>query len=137
MFSLVVAFSILLRAPLDFHFGAILAGAGATILPLKCPWRPLEPLLELSWAPIGLTGPSLDGLWDSLWSFGWVLSLRCEVAEVWVLEHLGHRQGATILLPGAFCAREASFWVPGPPLTPLWVSPGVLGALSVLSLCSW
>ena len=67
MFSLVVVFSTLLRVPLDLHFGAILSGAGATILPLGCPWRPLESLLELSWAPIGVTGPSLDvELWLGL-----------------------------------------------------------------------
>ena len=92
VFSLVVAFSTLFRTALSLHFGAILGSLGATILPLGLPWGPLEPLLELSWAPVGLIGPSLGALW-SLGSFGWIFSLRCEVA-------LGHRQGATILLLG-------------------------------------
>ena len=111
MFSLEVAFSILLRTHLSFHFDAILEGAGATILPLGCPWRPLEPLLELSWALVGLTVPSLGALWDSLWSFGWVLSLRCEVAKVWVLEHFGTARAPLYCFWGVFCARQASSWV--------------------------
>ena len=85
----------------------------------------MEPLLELSWAPVGVTGPSLGALWDSLRGFGWVLSLRCEVAKVCVLEHLG-------------TAREASSWVPWADADTLvgvpWRS---LGALSVLFLCFW
>ena len=81
VFSLVVTFSTLFRIPLSLHFGAILGGPGATMLSLGCPWAPLEPLLELSWAPVGLIGPSLGALWDALGSFGWVFSSRCEVAK--------------------------------------------------------
>ena len=74
VFSLAVVFSTLLRTLLDLPFGGILGGLGATILPLGCPWRPLEPLLELYYAPVGVTGPSLGALWDSLRGFGLVLS---------------------------------------------------------------
>ena len=73
MFSLGIAFSTVLRTPLDLHVDVILGGLGATILPLGCPWRPLEPLLALSWVPVGVTGPLLGALWDSLRGFGWVL----------------------------------------------------------------
>ena len=98
----------------------------------------MEPLLELSWAPVGLTGPSLGALWDSLRGFGWVLSLRCEVAKVCVLEHLGTARAPLYCFRGVFCAREASSWVP-------WAAPDALvgvpwrslGALSVLFLCFW
>ena len=48
---------------------------------------------------------------------------------------LGHRQGATILFLGVFCAREASSWGPWAPLTPLWVSPGVLWVRSRCYFC--
>ena len=128
-----IAFSTVLRTPLDLHFGAILRGLGATILSPGCPWRPLEPLLELSWAPVGVTGPS--ALWDSRRGFGWVLSLCCEVAKVCVLEHLGTARQPLYCFRGVFCAREAFSWVP-------WVAPDALvgvpwrslGALSVLFL---
>ena len=138
MFSLGIAFSTVLRTPLNLHFGVILGGLGATILSPGCPWRPLEPLLELSWAPVGLTGPWLGALWDSLRGFGWVLSLRCEVAKVCVLEHLGTGRAPLYCFRGVFCAREASSWVP-------WAAPDALvdapwrslGALSVLFLCFW
>ena len=85
----------------------------------------MEPLLELSWAPVGLT-------------FGWVLSLRCEVAKVCVLEHLGTARAPQNCFRGVFCAREASSWVP-------WAAPDALvgipwrslDALSVLFLSFW
>ena len=94
--------------------------------------------LELSWAPVGLTGPSLGALWDSQRGFGWVLSFRCGVAKVCVLEHLGTARAPLYCFRGVFCAREASSWVP-------WAAPdafvGVpwssLGALSVLFFCFW
>ena len=119
--------STVLRTPLDLHFGVILGGGlGATILPLGCPWRPLEPLLELSWAPVGVTGPSLGALWDSLRGFGWVLSLRREVPKVCVLEHLGTARAPLYCFRGSFALARLPLGLPGPPLTPLWVSPGAL-----------
>ena len=129
VFSLGVTFSTVLRTPLDLQFRVI----WATILPLGCPWRPSEPVLELSWAPISVTGPSLGGLWDSLRGFGWVLSTRCEVAKVCVLEHLGTVRAPLYCFWGVSCACEASSWVP-------WAAPDALvgvpwrslGALSVL-----
>ena len=62
MFSLGIAFSTVLRTLLDLHFGVILGGLGATILPLGCPWRPLEPLLDSLGPPLVSLGP----LWDPL-----------------------------------------------------------------------
>ena len=112
VFSVGIAFSTVLRTPLDLHVGVIWGGLGATILPLGCPWRPLEPLLELYWAPVGLTGPSVGALWDSLRDFEWVSSLRCEVAKVCVFWHLGTAMAPLYCFRGVFCAREASSWVP-------------------------
>ena len=102
------------------------------------PLASFGPLLQLSWAPVGLAGPSLGALWDSLRGFGWVLSLRCEVAKVCVLEHLGTARAPLYCFRGVFCAREASSWV-------AWAAPDALvgvpwrslGALSVLFLCFW
>ena len=108
-----------------------MGGPVATILPLGCPWRPFGSLLELSWAPAALTGRSLGALWGSLWSFGSVLSLRCEASKVWVLDQLGTARAPLYSFWGVFCAREASL-VPWVPLTPFGVSPG---ALWVRSLC--
>ena len=111
MFFLGITFSTVLRTPLDLHFGVILA----TILPLGCPWRPLEPLLELSWASVG------------------VLSLRCEVAKVCVLEHLGTARAPLYCFRGVLCAREASSWIPRAAPDALvgvpWRSLGALGAI--------
>ena len=113
-----------------------MGGPGATILPLGCPWRPFGPLLDLSWAPTGLTGRSLGALQDSLWSFGVVLSLRSETSKVWVLEDLGAAGAPLYSFWGVFCAREASFWVPwGTPDALVGVPGRCLGALLVLFLC--
>ena len=110
-----------------------MGGPVATILPLGCPWRPFGSLLELSWAPAALTGRSLGALWGSLWSFGSVLSLRCEASKVWVLDQLGTARAPLYSFWGVFCAREASSWVPWGAPDALWGVPWrSLGALSVL-----
>ena len=59
--------------PLDLHFGIILGGLGATILPPGFPWRPLEPLLGSCWCHWALVGRPL-GLSKGLW-VGLVLTL--------------------------------------------------------------
>ena len=133
MFSLVVAFPTLFRIPLSLHFDAIFGGAGATILPLGCLWDPLEPLLELSWAAVGLTGPSLGAFWDALRSFGLldaVKWLKCVVWSTWVPP--GSHFSAS---EGSFALARLPLGFAGPPLTPLWVSPGALWVLSALFLC--
>ena len=71
--SLGIVFPTVLRTPLDLHVDVVFGCLGATILSLGCPWRPLEPLLELSWAPVGLIGRPL-GLSKGLW-VGLVLTL--------------------------------------------------------------
>ena len=127
-----------MRSRLDLHFGAVLGGPVATILPLGCPWRPFGSLLELSWAPAALTGRSLGALWGSLWSFGSVLSLRCEASKVWVLDQLGTARAPLYSFWGVFCAREASSWVPWGAPDALWGVPWrSLGALSVLFCVFW
>ena len=57
------------------------------------------------------------------------------MAKVWVLEHLGTARAPLYCFRGVFCAREASLWVQGPPLTPsrvpLALSGCALGAIFV------
>ena len=120
-------------APVWTSFWCRFGGPVATKLPLGCPWRPFGSLLELSWAPAALTGRALGALWGSLWSFGSVLSLRCEASKVWVLDQLGTARAPLYSFWGVFCAREASSWVPWGAPDALWGVPWrSLGALSVL-----
>jgi hypothetical protein len=93
--------------------------------------------LELSWAPAVLTGRSLGALWDSLWSFGSVLSLRCEASKVWVLEQLGTARAPLYSFWGVFCAREASSWVRWGAPGALWVSPGAHWVRSRRCFCAF
>ena len=111
---------------------------GVTILPQGCPWRPLEPLLELSWAPVSLTGPSLGALWDSLRGFGWILSLRCEVAKVCVFWSTWAPPGRHYTASGEpFALARLPLGLPGPPLTPLWVPPGAFWVRSRCYFCAF
>ena len=67
VFFVGITFSTVLHTPLDLHVGIILGGLGATILPLGCPRRPLEPLLGPRWCHWALVGRPLGlskGLWD-------------------------------------------------------------------------
>ena len=78
----------------------------------------------------------MGALLDSLRGFGLVLSLRCEVAKVCVLEHLGTGRAPLYCFRGVFCAREASSWVPwGAPDALVGVPWRSLSALSMLFLC--
>ena len=108
-----------------------MGGAGRHYTPSGgCPWRPLEPLF-----PDGVTGPSLGALWDSLKGFGWVLSLRCEVAKVSVLEHLGTARAPLYCFQGSFALARLLLGSLGrscrPCGCPLALSGCALGAIDV------
>ena len=62
----------------------------------------------------------------------WVFSLGCEVAKVWVLEHLGTARASLYCFRGVFCAREASLWVSA--LLAIFVFLGDL-SMSAMFLC--
>ena len=102
MFSLVVTFSTLFRTALSLHFGAILGSPGATMLPLGCPWGPLEALLELSWAPVGLTGPSLGAFWD--------LASGIRESGVWGRSRFWNLESGVYNLESGVCNLEPGVW---------------------------
>ena len=60
----------------------------------------MGPLLELSCAPFHCTRPSLNTLWDALWSLGADLSLRRDTSQSVGSSTLRHSQSATLLLGG-------------------------------------
>ena len=119
-------FSTVFRIPLDLHFGAIWEGAGRHYTPSGVPLASFGNPLR-AWVPVGLTGPSLGALWDSLRGFGWVLSSRCEVAKVCVFWSTWAPPGRHYTASGgSFALAKLPLGFPGPPLTPFWVSPGAL-----------
>ena len=83
-------------------------GAGRHYTPSGVPLASFGARLGALLGPVSVTGPSLGALYDSLRGFGWVLPLRCEVAKVCVLEHLGTARAPLYCFRGVFCAREAS-----------------------------
>ena len=61
--------------------------------------------------------------------------MRCKIAKVYVLEHLGTSRAPLYCFRGSFALVRLPLGFPGPPLTPLWVSPGALWVRSRCYLC--